>query len=479
MADKFRDECGVFGIWGDSKAVAYTLLGLAALQHRGQDSCGIATSVSGEIQRLCVSGMTSNLAADPGLAKLTGRVAIGHVRYSTVGACSLANAQPIVLKCPQADVALCHNGQLVNIEELKREVMACGADLLTSSDSELILQLCKISPTSAAVDSIVESLPRLQGAYSLLLLANDELIAARDPHGFRPLCMGSLGDAIVVCSETCALDAVGAKYCREIEPGEVVVMGQHGIRTMGYPRGAAKAHCIFEHVYFARPDSYVFGQSVGGVRTRLGRNLAQEAPVEADVIVPIPESGMWVALGYQQTSGIPMHLGLVRNSYLGRTFIDPDAGTRSGKVRLKLNPVCSVVQGKRVVLIDDSIVRGTTITTIIRNMRNAGAKEVHVRIGSPSTVASCFYGINTPNQTELIAAQHSVEEIRQLINADSLAYLSLRGLLDAVETQKNNYCTACYTGRYLVKPADITYSESKEPEPANTVPEWQAWGTAG
>ncbi|MFZ0319030.1 MAG: amidophosphoribosyltransferase [Candidatus Sulfotelmatobacter sp.] len=464
MADKFHDECGVFGIWGHPKAVECTLRGLSALQHRGQDSCGIATSKLGQIQRLCCSGLTGNLAADPALALLTGSIAIGHVRYSTVGECSLANAQPIVLRCPQADVALCHNGQLVNIEELKNEVMAGGADLLTNSDSELILQLCSMSSAPAAVDSIVESLPRLQGAYSLLLLANDELIAARDPHGFRPLCMAKLGDAIVVCSETCALDAIGAQYLREIEPGEVTVIGQSGIRNMGFPRHTQKAHCIFEHVYFSRPDSHVFEQSVGGVRTRLGRNLAMEAPVDADVIVPIPESGMWVALGYQQATGIPMHPGLVRNSYVGRTFIDPDSEKRPDKVQLKLNPVASVVKGKRVLLIDDSIVRGTTIAGIVESMRLVGAKEVHVRIGSPPTVASCFYGINTPDRTELIAAEHSVEEIRQAINADSLAYLSLTGLLDAVETKKNDYCTACYTGQYIVKPLSVTYIELKQPE---------------
>jgi amidophosphoribosyltransferase len=465
VVDKFRDECGVFGIWGHPKAVECTLRGLAALQHRGQDSCGIATSVSGQIQRLCRSGMTGNLAADPALAMLTGGIAIGHVRYSTVGECSLANAQPIVLRCPQADVALCHNGQLVNIEELKKEVIALGVDILTSSDSELILQLCRTSSFPSAVDSIAGSLPRLQGAYSLLLLANDELIAARDPHGFRPLCMGRLGDAIVVCSETCALDAIGAQYFREIEPGEVTVIGQSGVRNMGSPRRAPKAHCIFEHVYFSRPDSYVFEQSVAAVRSRLGRNLAMEAPVDADVIVPIPESGMWVALGYQQATGIPMHPGLVRNSYVGRTFIDPDSEKRSDKVQLKLNAVASVVEGKRVLLIDDSIVRGTTIAGIVENMRHVGAKEVHVRIGSPPTVASCFYGINTPDRTELIAAEHSVEEIRRAINADSLAYLSLQGLLDAVEAKKNDYCTACYTGQYIVKPLGVTYIELKQPEP--------------
>jgi amidophosphoribosyltransferase len=453
--DKFHDECGVFGIWGHTEAVKYTTLGLTALQHRGQDSSGIAVSDAGRITRICRSGSTANLISDDDVINLKGKVSIGHVRYSTVGESDLKNAQPLILHCPYGQIALCHNGQIVNFHDLKEELTNLGAEWLTSSDSEIVLQLCRMSKQPTALDAVIEAIGRLEGAFSLLLLTNDALIVARDPYGFRPLCMGRLGHAVIVCSETCALDAVGAEYIKEIEPGEITAIDSTGIRTLRYSLSKERAHCIFEHVYFARPDSYIFGHSVGAVRVKLGHNLARETHIDADVIVPLPESGMWVALGYQEECSLPLRLGLVRNSYLGRTFIEPEVRRRGSNIKLKLNPVRSVLTDKRVVLIDDSIVRGETMARIVEVVRQAGAREVHVRIGSPPTIAPCIYGINTPTKSELIAAEHSVNEVRRLIGADSLRYLSLEGLLDAVGSDRLSYCTACYTGDYRVCPPKL------------------------
>lgn len=453
--DKFRDECGVFGVWGDADAVAHTLVGLTALQHRGQDSSGIAVTQGAQIRRICRAGSTAHLVSDEGVRALQGHSAIGHVRYSTVGDSGLANAQPIVLNGPQGHIAVCHNGQIVNFQDLKQELSNIGATWLSDSDTEVVLQLCAMSKHSMIMDAFLEALSRLQGAFALLLLVNSELIAARDRHGFRPLCLGRLNEGFVVCSETCALDAVGASYLREIEPGEVLTIGDAGITSRRYSSSLEKAHCIFEHVYFARPDSHVFGENVGGVRTRLGRNLARESPADADVIVPVPDSGMWVAFGYQEESGLPLRLGLVRNNYVGRIFIEPAANRSKNNTRLKLNPVPSVLAGQRVVLIDDSIVRGETMTRIVTAVRGAGATEIHLRIGCPPTIAPCYYGINTPTKAELIAARCSVEEIRRQIGADSLHYLSLEGLLASMGGARSNYCTACYTGQYRVCPPHV------------------------
>jgi amidophosphoribosyltransferase len=452
--DKFHEHCGVFGVWRDGSAVLHTGIGLVALQHRGQESCGIAVSNPAGITRLCANGNVTNLMADPSFNALCGDTAIGHVRYSTVGDTGLKNAQPLLMDCPQGQIAVCHNGQIVNFGEVKEELSLYGINWQTNSDTELILQLCKLSKQPDAVGAIVEALARVQGAFSIVMLANGELIVARDPHGFRPLCLGELGDAVIVCSETCALDAIGATYVREIEPGEVTVIGASGIRTV-QRSGAQKSYCIFEHVYFARPDSYVFGTNVGAVRVRLGLNLAREAPADADVIIPVPDSGMWAALGYQEGTGLPMRLGLVRNSYMGRTFIHPDPNMRVRTTQMKLNAMPSILGGKRVVLIDDSIVRGTTMTRIVQAVRSAGATEVHVRIASPPPVASCFYGINTPTTSELLASRQSVEEICRTVGADTLAYLSLEGLRNAVGHNSGSYCTSCYTGHYSVRPGGI------------------------
>ena len=451
MDDKFHEECGVFGVCGDANAVMHTAIGLCALQHRGQESCGVAADDGREVTRVCSSGSPAALMSESAFGTLRGNLAVGHVRYSTVGDTGLQNAQPIVMDCPQGQMALCHNGQIVNFDELKEEIDPLGPIWRTTSDSELVLQLCRVSREKDAASAIVEAVARISGAFSMVLLANHELIVARDPHGFRPLCMGHLNDALVVCSETCALDAVGAQYIRDIEPGEITAIGAGGIRILRQSPAPTKTHCVFEHVYFARPDSYIFGVNVGAVRARLGSNLARESPVDADVIVPIPESGMWAALGYQEDSGLPLRLGLVRNPYMGRSFIHPDPDKRASITHLKVNAMPSVLGGKRVVLIDDSIVRGTTMTKIVELVRRAGATEVHVRIASPPPVAPCFYGINTSTTAELIAATQSVSAICRTIGADSLSYLSLQGLLDAVGHTHGDYCTACYTGNYGVR----------------------------
>jgi amidophosphoribosyltransferase len=452
--DKFHEHCGVFGVWRDRNAVVHTGMGLAALQHRGQESCGIAVSNNAGITKLCATGNVTNFMADPSFNALSGDTAIGHVRYSTVGDTGLKNAQPLLLDCPQGQIAICHNGQILNFAEMKEGLRFYGIDWQTNSDTELILQLCKLSKQPDPVEAIVEALTKVRGAFSIVMLANGELIVARDPHGFRPLCLGKLGEAIIVCSETCALDAVGATYVREIEPGEITVIGANGVRTVQHSE-AQKAHCIFEHVYFARPDSYVFGTNVGSVRVRLGLNLAREAPADADVIIPVPDSGMWAALGYQEGTGLPLRLGLVRNSYMGRTFIHPDPNMRLRTTQMKLNAMPSILSGKRVVLIDDSIVRGTTMTMIVQSVRSAGATEVHVRIASPPPVSSCFYGINIPTTSELLAARQSVKEICRTVRADTLAYLSLEGLRNAVGHDSGSYCSSCYTGHYSVRPAGI------------------------
>lgn len=456
----FQDECGVFGILGHSDAVGYTASGLIALQHRGQDSAGIAVCNGGGITRLCRAGLASNLTGDKKYKKLKGTAAIGHVRYSTVGGSSVVNAQPLLLDCRHGTVALCHNGQIVNFDQLKTELSTAGVVWETSSDSELVLQLCKASRGATIVDAIIEALGHLRGAFSILMLTKRELIAARDPHGFRPLCLGQLDDATIVCSETCALDGIGARYSREIEPGEIAVIDASGIQSFRYSSvlETDPAHCIFEHVYFARPDSAVFGQNVGAVRMELGRALAREYPVRADVIVPVPDSGLWAAVGFQEESQIPLCFGLVRNSYVGRTFIKPSFKRSAGSRRLKLNPVRSILDGKRVVLIDDSIVRGETMAAIVKFVREAGASEVHVRISSPPIIAPCFYGINTPTKSELIAADRPIDDIRAWICADSLQYLSLWALLDAVGTERSGYCTACYTGEYRVLPPSMPRS---------------------
>ncbi len=448
--DAFREECGVFGIYGHPEAPNLTYLGLYALQHRGQESVGIASSDGTRLQVHRAMGYVADNFDEATIARLAGMSAVGHVRYSTAGESGLKNAQPILIDCAHGEIAICHNGNLVNAQELREMLVSQGSIFQTTSDTEVLLHLYARSKAPSAEQALVESVLQAQGAFSLVLLTKDRLIAVRDPHGFRPLTLGRLGDAYIVCSETCALDLIDAEWIRDIEPGEVFIAGPGGTKSLRPFASAPKAHCIFEHVYFARPDSYVFGRSVNEVRTELGRRLAAEQPVEADVIVPIPDSGLCAATGYAEASGLPLRMGLIRNHYVGRTFIEPHQSIRHFGVRVKLNPVKSILNGRRVILVDDSIVRGTTSRKIVRMVRAAGAREVHMRISCPPTISPCFYGVDTPKRSELIAATHSLDEIRRFIGADSLGYLSLDGLRSAVGEGGGSYCTSCYTGRYPV-----------------------------
>ena len=433
-------------------------LGLYALQHRGQESAGIAAADGTQARVFRAMGYVADVFNEASHAQLPGQTAIGHVRYSTAGESKLNNAQPILIDCAHGQVGICHNGNLVNASELRDELVRQGSIFQSSSDTEVVLHLYARSKAGSVEGSVIDSVSQIQGAFSLLMMTKDRLIAVRDPHGFRPLALGRLDDAYVVCSETCAMDLIGATYERDIEPGEVLVISAEGARSLRpFPASAAVSHCVFEHVYFARPDSYVFGKSVNEVRTNLGRMLAREQRVDADVVVPVPDSGVCAAMGYADEAGIPLRMGLIRNHYVGRTFIQPQSSIRHFGVKVKLNPVRSILDGKRVVLVDDSIVRGTTSRKIVGMVRAAGAKEVHVRISCPPTVSPCYYGIDTPRKSELIAATHTLEEIQDFLEADSVGYLSLAGLQTAVGSGHVSYCTSCYTGQYpVVCPRDET-----------------------
>src|SRR4051812_41972258 len=450
MLDKFKDECGVFGIFGHPEAANMTYLGLYALQHRGQESAGIAASDGQQVRVSKAMGYVAEVFDSDTLSTLPGRSAIGHVRYSTAGESRLANAQPFLIDCAHGQISICHNGNLVNADGLRNELVRQGSIFQSGSDTEVVLHLFARSKARTAEDAVTDSVTQVQGAFSFLMLMKDRMVAVRDPHGFRPLALGRLDDAFVVCSETCAMDLIGATYVRDVDPGEVLVISAGGVRSIK-PFGAAPlAHCVFEHVYFARPDSYVFGQSVNEVRTDLGRILAREQRVDADVVVPVPDSGVCAAMGYAEEAGIPLRMGLIRNHYVGRTFIQPQSAIRHFGVKVKLNPVRSILEGRRVVLVDDSLVRGTTSRKIVRMVRATGAKEVHVRISCPPTISPCFYGVDTPRRSELIAATHTIDEIRDYLDADSVAYLSLEGLLGAVGDDSSGYCRSCYTGQYPV-----------------------------
>jgi len=446
----FREECGVFGIYGHREAANLTYLGLYALQHRGQESAGIATSNGDGLKVHRSMGHVADAFDEATIAGLAGTSGLGHVRYSTAGESGLKNAQPILIDCAHGEIAICHNGNLVNAQQLRESLVSSGSIFQTTSDTEVLLHLYARSQAATPEEALIESISQVQGAFSLVLMTKDRLFAVRDPHGFRPLTLGRLGDAYIVCSETCALDLIDAEWIRDIEPGEVLVVGPEGAKSYHPFPPAPSAHCIFEHVYFSRPDSYVFGKSVNEVRTEFGRRLAAEQPVDADVVVPIPDSGVCAATGYADASGIPLQMGLIRNHYVGRTFIEPHQSIRHFGVRVKLNPVRSILKGRRVVLVDDSIVRGTTSRKIVKMVRAAGASEVHLRISCPPTVSPCFYGVDTPKRSELIAATHSVEEVCRYVGADSLGYLGLDGLLSAVGSARDSYCTSCYTSEYPV-----------------------------
>jgi amidophosphoribosyltransferase len=449
MFDKFREECGVFGIYGNEEASRLAYLGLYALQHRGQESAGIVSSDGEKLYAERGMGYVSDIFHEDELARLTGRTAIGHVRYSTAGKVSINEAQPFAVKCAFGALALCHNGNLPDAAEARQQLEADGAIFSSTSDTEVVLHRIARSRAGNLPDAIIEALKNEDGAFSMLFATPTSLIAVRDPRGFRPLCMGDLDGATVFASETCAFDLIGARYVRDVEPGELIVVDEKGVHSQRPFVEKKHTHCIFEHVYFSRPDSIVFGRSVNKSRHLLGRYLARECPAAADIVVPVPDSGVAAAIGYAAESGLKFRFGLVRNHYIGRTFIEPRSQIRHFGVKIKLNPVRDLIEGKRVVLLDDSIVRGTTSQKIVKMVREAGAKEVHMRISCPPTISPCYYGVDTPTRAELIAAQQSIEEIRQFIGADTLGYLSLRGLLEAVgDPADERFCTACYTGRY-------------------------------
>jgi amidophosphoribosyltransferase len=446
----FRDECGVFGVCDSQDAANIAYLGLYALQHRGQESAGIAALDEGRIHVEREMGYVADVFDEARLSRLPGRTAIGHVRYSTAGGSTLVNAQPIVFATGRGPLAIAHNGNLVNARQIREELERTGALFTTTSDTEVILHLVARSKAPTLPGAIAEALLDVRGAYSLVILSAEGIFAARDPNGIRPLSLGIREGSPVVASESCAFDLIGANFERDVEPGEVVKLSREGFAST---RFAFPQHtpCVFEHVYFSRPDSIVFGRSVAATREAMGARLAREHPAEVDVVVPVPDSGMYAALGFARESGIPFALGLVRNHYVGRTFIEPKQAIRHFGVKVKLNPVREVVEGKRIVLVDDSIVRGTTSKKIVRMLRDAGAKELHVRISSPPTMASCHYGIDTPTRRELIASTASVEEIREFIGADTLGYLSPEGMLQAFGRPQQSTCTACFTGIYPVE----------------------------
>ncbi|MGH7363039.1 MAG: amidophosphoribosyltransferase [Candidatus Methylomirabilales bacterium] len=447
--EKFREECGIFGVFPHPEAAKITYLGLHALQHRGQESAGIAASDGAAVHVEKAMGLVADVFTEARLRRLPGSLAIGHVRYSTTGSSQLKNAQPYLVGTRHGAVAIAHNGNLLNAVALRAELEAQGAVFSSTSDTEVILHLIARSNAGSLMDAAVEALHQVRGAYSLVLMNEHQLLGIRDPRGFRPLSLARLKDGYLLASESCAFDLLEATFVRDVEPGEFVCIDREGLRSAFPLPAEPPAPCIFEHVYFARPDSHVFGQQVSRVRKELGRLLAEEAPVEADVVVPVPDSGIYAALGYAKGAGIPYDYGIVRNHYVGRTFIEPQKSIRHFGVKIKLNPVREVLEGRRVVLVDDSIVRGTTSRKIVSMLRAAGAREVHMRISSPPTTWPCYYGIDTPNRRELIASSHTVEEIRRYIQADSLAYLSHQGLLRAVG-KGEGYCAACFTGVYPV-----------------------------
>ena len=472
ISDKFRDECGVVAIYGNPEAEKLAYLGLHALQHRGQESAGIVTSDGMALHMHKAMGLVADIFQEHVLAKLPGTLGIGHTRYSTAGDSALLNAQPIMVQSNKGMMALAHNGNLVNAQDIRHRLESQGSIFQTNSDTEVIVHLIALSKEQTLPEAMADALRRVEGAFSLVMISPDRIFAARDPRGFRPLAMGRIPahggekqDTIVFASETCAFDLIGATFERDVKPGELVIVGPEGITSRTYAPALAQSSCIFEHVYFSRPDSLVFGRAVQESREELGRQLAREAPTEADIVVPVPDSGVTAAMGYAAESGIPFRFGLIRNHYVGRTFIEPRQSVRDFGVKLKINPVRSLLEGKRVVLIDDSIVRGTTSRKIVRMVRGAGAREVHLRVSCPPTISPCFYGVDTPSKKELIAANKSVEEIREFIGADSLAYLSLPGLRKACgDGDKTSYCTACYTGAYPTSWVDV-----EEIQPASVV----------
>ncbi|HXX71767.1 MAG TPA: amidophosphoribosyltransferase [Candidatus Acidoferrum sp.] len=460
--EHFRDHCGVFGIFGHPEAAKLAYLGIYALQHRGQESAGIAAADGLEVRNHRALGHVQEVFTPEVISHLSGSAAIGHTRYSTTGDTTLINAQPIMIDCNKGKLALGHNGNLTNALELRRKLEHRGSIFQTTSDTEVIVHLVARSAARNLPGALADALGQVEGAYSLLLLTRDEFYAMRDPRGFRPLVLGRLDGAWVAASETCAFDLIDAEYVREVEPGEMVRISRSGIESIHFAPEKQHQYCIFEHVYFSRPDSVIFGRPVNQSREQLGRLLAREHPVEADIVTPVPDSGVPAAVGYAAQSGIPFRMALIRNHYVGRTFIEPEQAIRDFGVKLKLNPVRRMLEGQRVVLVDDSIVRGTTSRKIVRLVREAGAAEIHVRISCPPTISPCYYGVDTPRRDELIAAQQSVEETRKFLGADSLGYLSLESLRTAVEDNQQKFCTSCYTGSYPTELVQLEVEAHRE-----------------
>ena len=443
--------CGIFGIFNHPEAANHVYLGLYALQHRGQESSGIVSSNGKKLQCHRQMGLVSEIFTRDVLRGLVGRSAIGHVRYSTAGSSELKNAQPFLVDYARGSIAIAHNGNLTNALLIRGELESNGSIFQSNMDTEVIVHLIARSKARTFLERTIQALYQVEGAYSLLFLTEKEMVAARDPLGFRPLVLGSLKDAAVVASETCAFDLIGAEYVREIEPGEILLINADGIQSFKPFPHKPLHQCIFEFIYFARPDSVIFNRNVYEVRKSLGIELAKESPADVDMVIPIPDSGTAATLGYAQESGIPFELGMIRNHYVGRTFIEPEESIRHFGVKIKLNPVKGLVEGKRIITVDDSIVRATTSQKINRMFRSAGAKELHVRISSPPITHPCFFGIDTPMKSELIASCHTLERIREFIDADSLRYLSLEGLKKSVGDEARNFCYACFTGDYPIK----------------------------
>jgi amidophosphoribosyltransferase len=462
--------CGIFGIFGHDEAANIAYLGLHALQHRGQESAGIVAAGPDGLRRQAAMGLVSEIFDRERLGHLPGRAAIGHVRYSTAGSSELRNAQPLMFEYAHGSVAIAHNGNLLDAREARRALEQQGSIFQTSSDTEVIVHLLARAPQGSTEERLRAALRQVRGAYSLVVLTDNQLIAARDPHGVRPLCLGRLKDAWVLSSETSSFDLIEADAVRELDPGEMLVIDADGMRSLdvlGRPREAtAGRFCVFEHVYFARPDSRVDGRSVYRAREQLGRRLAIEQPVDADVVIPVPDSGVPAAIGYARQAGLTYEMGLIRSHYVGRTFIEPQESIRHFGVRLKLSPVRAVVDGKRVAVVDDSLVRGTTSRKLVKMLRNAGAREVHLRISAPPTTHPCFYGIATPTRSELIASSHTTEEIARYITCDSLGYLSHAGMMEALDSDGSNYCSACFTGAYPIPLRnEARAAAGEEPEP--------------
>ncbi|HPQ39126.1 MAG TPA: amidophosphoribosyltransferase [bacterium] len=451
--DEFHDECGVFGILEHAEASSLAYLGIHALQHRGQESAGIVSSDGEELFSHRGMGLVADIFNEQILSRLKGRAAIGHVRYSTAGSSHLKNAQPVVVSCWRGSLALSHNGNLVNARCLRETLERKGSIFQTTNDSEVILHLIAKARDERLDDAVITALSQVKGAFSLILLSHDRIIGIRDPFGFRPLVLGIKDDAPVLASETSALDLIGGELVREIEPGEMIIIRRDDIESR-YPWGRGRsAFCVFEQIYFARPDSMIYGQGVYQVRKRLGRRLAQEHPVEADMVIPVPDSGIVAAIGAAEEYNIPFEMGLIRNHYVGRTFIEPRQSIRDFGVKLKLNPVKPIIDGRRVVVVDDSIVRGTTSRKLVRMIRDAGAAEVHLRISSPPIIGPCRYGIDTPTREELIANRKTIAEISEFVGADSLGYLSVEGMMEAVGGPSGQHCLACFNLEY---PIDIS-----------------------